>query len=201
VVEGLAAHVWPALGEDRNHLHAAIDAREGEVETVAPFPDTTALTAYLEACGAITLAALTLLGGHDAGLRAAARDVGVALAALRLLRALPADAQAGRLLLPTRRIEAEEVDVHALVRGDNTAGMAAIVGEVRELAETRLRGARKAVHRVDSQSLPAFLPAALAARRFARLRRAGDDAFGPALTRPAPFAPLTLLWHRLRRRY
>lgn len=201
VVAGLAQHVWPALGEDWHHLQAAIDAREGEVETVAPFPDAAALAAYLEACGGITLAALTLLGGQEAGLRTAARDVGVALAVLRLLRALPADAGAGRLLLPARRVEDEGVDVHALVRGESAPGMATVVGEVRRVAEARLAAAREAARRVAPQALPAFLPATLAARRFASLRRAGDDPFGPALTRPAPLAPLTLLWHRMRGRY
>lgn len=198
VVEGLAHSAWPCLEGGWGRLHAAIDAREAEVEEVAPIQDLGGFDAWLQATGGgIGLAALELLGlAADPPVRERVASVGAALAAVRMLRALPADARAGRLLLPADRIEAAGVDLHAIVRGEPSAALSEVVGAVRERAERRLAAAR-AGPRAGRAALPVLLPAALAARRLERLRRAGDDPFTPALTRPLPFAPLRLLWCHL----
>jgi len=197
VVEGLARHVWPRLDGTWDQLQAAIDAREREVEEVAPIRDLAGLEGWLQATGGgLALAAFDVLGVRDDRGRSRANALGVALAAVRLLKSLPADAHAGRLLLPADRVEAKGVDLHAVVRGEVSAGLAEVVGEVRALAERALADAR-AGPRADPAAAPLLLPATLAARRLDRLRRAGDDPFGRALDHPLPFAPLRLLWCRL----
>lgn len=197
VVEGLARHVWPAPQSAWNRLQAAIDAREAEIEEVAPIHDLAGLDGWLQATGGeIATAAVELLGVREQATQARVRALGGALAALRLLRSVPADARAGRLLLPADRVEAKGVDVHTVVRGEPSAGLAQVVGEVRALAERALQAARTGP-RVDPAAAPLLLTAPLAARRLDRLRRAGDDPFDQALGRPLPFAPLRLLWCRV----
>jgi phytoene synthase len=200
VVSGLARHVWPRLGPGWDRLHAAIDAREAEVEEAAPIRDLVGLDDWLGATGGgMATAALEVLGAHHEGAHSRAHALGVALATLRLLKSLPADAAAGRLLLPADRVEAKAVDLHTVVRGEPSPALAEVVGEVRALAERALAVTR-AGPRVDRAVAPLLLPATLAARRLDRLRRAGDNPFDPALGRPMPLAPLRLLWCRLRGR-
>lgn len=197
VVEGLARHVWPRLGPSWDRLHLAIDAREAEVEEEAPIRDLAGLDGWLQATGGgIAAAALEVLGATHEETQARVRALGVALATLRLLKALPADSGAGRLLLPADRVEAKGVDLHAVVRGESSPALAEVVGEVRARAERALAAAR-AGPGVERGAAPLLLQATLAARRLERLRRAGDDPFAPALGRPLPFAPLRLLWCRL----
>lgn len=120
----------------RAELLAIIEARESDLER-APFADTGALWAYLEATsGALMVASARALGGTA---DAVVRDLGVAQGVANYLMAVPALEAAGRLPLPDGRPEAVAALAH-------------------EGLERRARGWR-ARGQVERAARPAFLAA------------------------------------------
>jgi NADH dehydrogenase [ubiquinone] 1 alpha subcomplex assembly factor 6 len=174
----LALHrEWPRLAPARERLHAAIDARERDLEDEA-FADAAALEPYLEAASTgITLAALEVLGVREQAARAAGREIGLARGLVGLLRSAAAGG-AGRRLLPAT----------------GEGGLAAQGRSLGERARAHLRAARRLRAQVPRAALPALLPAALLASDLARLERAGHDPASRTLERRPALAPLKLLW-------
>jgi NADH dehydrogenase [ubiquinone] 1 alpha subcomplex assembly factor 6 len=174
----LALHrEWPRLAPARESLHAAIDARERDLEDEA-FADAAALEPYLEAASTgITLAALEVLGVRQQAARAAGSEIGLARGLVGLLRSAAAGGAGGRLLPATSGV-----------------GLAAQGRSLGERARAHLRAARRLRPQVPRAALPALLPAALLADDLARLERAGHDPGSGALMRRPALAPLKLLW-------
>jgi len=183
VAEALAAARLPEHA--RSRLHAAIDARERELEDL-PFADHAALEAHLEATGAgITLVALDILDAGHGAAALAGRHLGLARGTAELLRAAPDDARA-RLLLPP----AEGGGAPAHRAGPFAAGAAS--GLV-DLARGHVAAARRLRREVPRQALPALLPGTLTDHYLRRLARAGHDPSARRAGRPMPLAPLSLL--------
>jgi NADH dehydrogenase [ubiquinone] 1 alpha subcomplex assembly factor 6 len=174
----LALHrEWPRLAPARDQLHAAIDARERDLEDEA-FADAAALERYLDAASTgIVLAALEVLGVREGAAREAGREIGLARGLVRLLRSAAAGGARRRLLPATRE--------------ESLAAQGRALGE---RAGAHLQAARRLRPQVPRAALPALLPAALIAGDLARLRRAGHDPGSGALERRPPLAPLRLLW-------
>jgi NADH dehydrogenase [ubiquinone] 1 alpha subcomplex assembly factor 6 len=164
VAEALAA----VIGEfrvTRNYFDRLVDARETDLADEAP-TSLAALEDYAEASSAtLVWLALEVLGVRDSAASDAARHIGIAYALAGLLR-----------LLPFR--------THPII----PAGMwmQTGVGELSAAASRHLDAAR--IHRkaIPRPAIPALLPAVIAQRFLARLRRAGGDAFDPVLLDPDP---------------
>jgi NADH dehydrogenase [ubiquinone] 1 alpha subcomplex assembly factor 6 len=191
---------WAGLAPARAHLEAAIEARERELEDEMPIEDEAALARHLDATGAATtLAALHLLGVDDvAAAREAGAHVGCAWALVHLVRSLPSDLGARRLLVPRSALARRGLEAEALFERRPGEGLAAAVAELAGTARSRLREARRLRAGVPRAALAALLPAVFVDLHLKRLRRAGFDPFAPALARPMPAAPLRLLWRRFR---
>ncbi len=168
----------------RDHFDRLINAREADLaqEPPASLP---ALEDYAEATSArLIYLALEVLGVHNGAARKAAHDIGIAYALAGLLRTTPFHARAGRRLIPTDVIEragVSEQDYRAL---RSTPALRAATAELATGALRRLEAAR--VHPIHRAAFPALLPAVIARRSLARLKRAAYDPFDRALAAPDP---------------
>jgi phytoene synthase len=200
VVEALHDRAWTRLHPVRDRLEAAIEARERELEDETPIEDEAALARHLDGTGAATtLAALHLLGADDvAEARDAGAHVGRAWALVHLVRSLPSDLGARRLLVPRSALARRGLEAEALFERRQGEGLNAAVAELVDTAQGHLREARRLRAGVPRRALAALLPAVFVDLHLKRLRRAGFDPSTPALARPMPAAPLRLLWRRLR---
>jgi phytoene synthase len=164
VAEALAA----VIGEfrlTRDHFERLIDARETDLAD-EPAASLAALEDYAEASSArLIYLALEVLGVHEPAAREAGRHIGIAYALAGLLRLLP---------FRTRPIIPAGMSIETGV------------GELSAAASQHLDAAR--IHRktIPRSAIPALLPAIIAQRFLTRLKRAGCDAFDPALLNPDP---------------
>jgi NADH dehydrogenase [ubiquinone] 1 alpha subcomplex assembly factor 6 len=203
VVEALHDRAWPRLESVQGLLEAAIDARERELEEETPIADEAALDRHLQATGGgLTLAALHLLDAADI---AAARDAGTligrAWALVHLIRSLPIDLAARRLLVPRSMLARHNLLPEALFERKGEKVLAHVVAELAAIAQGHLREARRLRAAVPRTALAALLPGVFVDLHLKRLHRAGFDPSAPTLARPMPAAPLRLLWRRLRGAY
>ena len=190
------AQALAALTLDRDAVERMLSARELDMED-RPIADLAALEAYAEATSAgLSHLALDLLEIGDADARAAARHVGIAWSLVGLLRALPFHASRRRLYLPASLLEQTATDAEAVLAGHFDAGLGRAVATVAATAAAHLRAARE--RRVPRQALPVLLPATLADRHLARLRRRGHDPFRLVAGPPSPIDQLALLWRAWR---
>lgn len=202
VVEALHHEAWPRLNAARARLENAVAAHERELEAEVPIAYLADLERHLEATGGeIARAALDLLGAGDERALEAGGRIGGAWALVRLLRALPQDARARRLLLPAALLERHGVALEAIFEGRGDARLAAVVAELAGWARGQLRLGRALRPHVPALARAALRPALFADLQLRRLRRAAYDPLAPALARPMPLAPLRLLWGHLRRAY
>lgn len=197
----LALHeIWPTLRAQREHLDAAIDARERELEE-APFADLADLERHLEATSAgIARAALGLLEVDDATTLAAGRHAALAWGLASLLRSIARDAKDHRVLLPSAHLAHEAASIETVLGQKSDPALARVVAQLAALGESHLQAARKAHRKVPRTALAAVLPGSLAGDYFRRLERAGHDPFAAAAQQRDPLAPLRLAWRAWRAR-
>jgi NADH dehydrogenase [ubiquinone] 1 alpha subcomplex assembly factor 6 len=200
VAEALRDRAWTRLDPVRDRLEAAIDARERELEDETPIADEAALEQHLDATGAtMTLAALHLLEAADvAAARGAGAHIGRAWALVHLMRSLPLDLPARRLLLPRSLLARHGLKPEELFERRGKEILASVVAELAGTVRRDLREGRRLRAGVPRAALATLLPAVFVDLHLKRLRRAGFDVFAPALARPMPAAPIRLLWRRLR---
>ncbi|HEX7328496.1 MAG TPA: presqualene diphosphate synthase HpnD [Casimicrobiaceae bacterium] len=104
VAQALAA-VLPAHPLARGELEAVVDGVERNVEN-RPFPDFAALRAHcLRTGGAVSGLSAGILGFRNPGTLDYARDLGVALQLIDIIRDVGSDARAGRVFLPVDELE------------------------------------------------------------------------------------------------
>jgi len=170
----------------REHFDRLIDARERDLDDEAP-ASLAILEDYAEATSArLVHLALEILGVGDTAARHAGRHVGIAYALAGLLRAVPNQARAGRCLVPVdiaARTEFAAEDYRAL---RTTAALRRATAEIAAAASRHLVLARACRPAIARATLPALLPAIVAARSLRRLERAGYDPFDPTLAAPDP---------------
>lgn len=189
----------PALGGTGLPLaevQALVEARQPEQDPM-PFPDLAAFVAHAEAGGG-RLAALAA-GLLDAGEeeRAAAARAGTAYALMGLLRAAPAHAARGRLLLPADLCGAADVGVQGLAAGRGGAALRPLAEAVAGRAAALLADARRLLPRLPKGRAAPLLVAPLAAQALRRLRKAGGDPLAPAFQLAPPGRAWRLLAHRI----
>jgi NADH dehydrogenase [ubiquinone] 1 alpha subcomplex assembly factor 6 len=168
----------------RAHFDRLINARERDLID-EPLPDFVALEDYAKATSSpLMQLALEVLGIRSPEAQETARQVGIGYALAGLLRAMPFHAYAGRSFVPeeTARRVGLDPDDYAARRG--TPAVCAAAREIAEAAIRYLRSARQRRLTIPRAGLAAVLPAIVAARFVARLRRAGYDPFAPSVAAP-----------------
>lgn len=180
VVEPLTAAIR-SLALSREHFDRMIDARERDLEDEPP-ANLAELEQYAEATSSrLVYLALEALGVRDPAAGKAARHIGIAYALAGLLRAMPFYARAGRCFIPTelvRRAGLAEADYRAL---RTIPALRAVTAEIAAAASRHLVKARIHRERTPQLAISALLPAVIANRGLARLRRVGYDPIHPAL--------------------
>lgn len=200
VVAALQAH-WTFLRPLRPHLDDAIDARELEL-TSDPPADLAVLEERLEtSCGAITRAAVDLLGVSGDETHAAARHLGLALGLIRLVRGLAGDLRQNRLMLPTAMLRRHAIEPAVAAQAVDRGTLAPVVADLTARARRHLDEARLHRGRVARSALAVLLCAPLLDEYLDRLARARHDPLAIADQRPAPWAPLELVVRHTLGRY
>ena len=168
----------------RAHFDRLVDAREEDLDE-APWASLAALEDYAEATSArLVYLALESLGVRDPEAEKAGFHIGVAYALAGLLRALPFLARTRRLIIPDDIAEQTGLDANDYRALRSTPALRAATAAIAAAASRHLASARAHRRSIARPALPALLPAIIAERSLARLKRAGHDPFDPTLTIP-----------------
>ena len=188
-------------GLPREHFERLLDAREADMEEGPP-TDLGVLTGYATATGASlgSLALHVLHPGVDEATQSAVRQIWTAWALVGLLRAIPFHARARRIYLPRDLLAAHGVDIADLLELRRPLQLPGVVRAVAMAAAQRLGEGRALAQSFTRRTLPAALPAVLAARYLRRLEAAGCDVFAPAVQLSPPARTWWLLLAYLRGR-
>jgi NADH dehydrogenase [ubiquinone] 1 alpha subcomplex assembly factor 6 len=200
VVEALTA-VIRACALTRAHFDRLVDAREGDLGEM-PWASLAALEDYAEATSArLVYLALESLGVREPAANKAAFHIGTAYALAGLLRAMPFQARAGRLIIPSDIAEQTQLDTNDYRALRRTPALRAATEAIVAVAYGHLAAARAHRRSIAHAALPALLPAIVAERSLARLKRAGFDPFDPALVAPDTMQSWRLAIASLRYRF
>ena len=174
------------FGLSREPFDRLIDIRERDLADEPP-ASLAALEDYAEgSSAALVHLALQVLGVREATIEETARQVGIAYALAGLLRAMPFHARAGRTYIPADVGERARLDPGDYAAGRGTPALRAAVREIAVAAVRHLRAAREGRPASPRSAIAALLPAIVAGRFLARLRRAEYDPFAPVLAVPDP---------------
>jgi phytoene synthase len=174
------------FGLSREAFDRLIDTRERDLADEPP-ASLAALEDYAEgSSAALVHLALQVLGVREATIEETARQVGIAYALAGLLRAMPFHARAGRTYVPADVGERARLDPGDYGAGRATPALRATIREIAEAAARHLRAAREGRPAIPRSAIAALLPAIVAGRFLARLRRAEYDPFAPVLAVPDP---------------
>jgi NADH dehydrogenase [ubiquinone] 1 alpha subcomplex assembly factor 6 len=200
VVEPLTV-VIRACALTRAHFDRLVDAREGDLAE-APWASLAALEDYAEATSArLVYLALESLGIREPAANKAAFHIGIAYALAGLLRAMSFQARAGRLVIPNDIAEQTQLDANDYRVLRSTPALRAATEAIVAAASRHLAAARAHRGSIAHPALPALLPAIIAGRSLARLKRAAYDPFEPALAVPDVMQSWRLAIASLRNRF
>ncbi|MCC7271850.1 MAG: squalene/phytoene synthase family protein [Alphaproteobacteria bacterium] len=186
-------------GVEPELLRAMVEARRRDLDD-APPATLDDLVAYAAATGgAVARALAQALGGNDRPSQDAARDVGTAWSLVGLLRALPHQARRNRMALPADALAAAGLTPHDVAAGRGRERIRPIVAAVAAVASDAIGRARTA--RPPRATLPALLPARLAAAHLRRLARAAHDPFDARLRAPDGWRAMRVAWGAWTRRF
>ncbi len=170
----------------RTHFDRMIDTRERDLADEPP-PTLAALEDYAEGTAATLLyLALEALGVNEPNAHAAAREVGIGYALAGLLRAMSFHARTGRRYIPADLAERAGLDPQDYVALRDTPALRAAAAQVAEAAAGHLQAARRNRREVPRKARAAMLPAVIAERFLARLKRADFNPFASELAIPDP---------------
>ncbi len=185
----------------RSHFDRMIDTRERDLDDEPP-ATLAALEDYAEGTAATLLyLVLEVLGVTEPAARASAREIGIAYALVGLLRAMPFHARAGRCYIPADIAARTGLDPRDYTGLRDTPALRAAAAAIAEAAAGHLRAARRNRREIPRLARPAILPAVIADRFLARLRRADYNAFAPELATPDPLQSWRLFSAALRGRF
>ena len=182
------AHDLPA-----DVLAGMIDARGLDVQRES-LASMGALDAYLQA----TAGAVFRLGAWIAGARGqdaahASGDAALAWGLTGVMRALPFHSARGQLYLPAEFLRAFGVEAGSVLAGEDSEGLRAALGVLRERAGEALASYRAHGSALPAAALPVFLPLALVP---AYLRRLADPGYRPLaeIAQLNPLARFARIW-------
>jgi phytoene synthase len=189
VIEALAKPIARAR-LDLGELLAMIDAREHDLDHVAP-EDMTVLEGYLEAtAGAVQVSTARLLDADPAEITAA-RAVGTAFGLIGIVRAAALMARQDRAMLPRSLVEAAGVEPDRAWPERSREALRPAIRSICERAMAILDESRRAPWR---RGRAAALPGVLARDYALRIARADFDPQVAAGLRRAPTMPIRLWW-------
>lgn len=175
-------------------IAALIDARSFDVETKI-MPDWASLEAYLAStAGGLFALGAARLGAPDASLEPAASQAALAYGLTGLMRALPVHAASGRVYLPADALIHHGTSPEAVLAGETSEGLRAVLAELRGKARQALAEASRHVGQLDANTRAAFRPLCLVDPYLAALDKAGRD----PLREIAEINPLTRFWRMAR---
>lgn len=178
----------------RARIDRLIDARNFDVETKI-MPDWAALEAYLTAtAGGVFALGGECLGSLGPSLEAAASQAGLAYGLTGLMRALPVHAASGRVYLPADALIRHGTSPQAVLAGESSEGLRAVLAELRGKAREALAEASRHVAQLDANARVAFRPLCLVDPYLAALEKTERD----PLREIAGINPLTRFWRMAR---
>ncbi len=183
-----AAHDLPA-----DVLAGMIDARGLDVQRES-LASMDALDAYLQAtAGAVFRLGAWIAGARGAEAAHASGDAALAWGLTGVMRALPYHSARGQLYLPAEFLRAFGVEAASVLAGEDSEGLRAALGVMRERAEEALARYRAHARALPVAALPVFLPLALVP---AYLRRLADPGYRPLaeIAQLNPLARFTRIW-------
>lgn len=156
------------------------------------------LNAYADAASSnlIRLSAQILNVPESASLTELAHRAGLAYAIAGLLQAFALHAARGQLYIPLEILERHGAQRQDALRMSASAELRAALAEMRLIAREHLRHAARIASSMVPQSVPAFLPVALAGPALARMERADYDPFRPVEL--SPWRRQWLIWRAAR---
>jgi phytoene synthase len=159
------------------------------------------LEGHVEATTSAVLAlALAILGVRDPASQAVARHVGLACGLCRVIRALPRDAAAGRVMLPANVMAGEGIAAADVIAARRSPGLQRAVAAVAELARAHLANVRRIERALPREAAPVLALAGFAARDLATLARNDHDPFAGTLDRGGVLRSLAAAARALRGR-
>ena len=142
-------------------LDGMIDARAVDIYP-EPVADMDALRAYLSAtAGAVFRLGAWIAGARDAGAEAASAEAAMAYGLTGLMRALPYHTARGQLFMPAAFLRSFGIEGEAVLRGEDSEGLRAALGVLRERAGEHLAAFRRQAEALPPSALPVFLPLTL----------------------------------------
>jgi 15-cis-phytoene synthase len=178
----------------RPRVEALIDARSFDIETKV-MPDWASLEAYLAAtAGGVFALGAECLGAPGSSLEPAAFQAGLAYGLTGLMRALPVHAASGRVYLPADALLRHGTSPEAVLAGNSSDGLLAVLAERRLKAKQALAEANRLIAGLDTNARAAFRPLCLVEPYLASLEKAGRD----PLREIAVINPLTRFWRMAR---
>ena len=198
------------FGLTRERFDRLIDAREADLADEPPATQAV-LEAYAEATSSnVIRLALEILGNRpdvdrrlpagDAA-EAAAFHVGIAYALAGLLRAMPFHARSGRCYIAAEIAAASGLDPVDYAEQRASPAVRQAAAAIGAAAAGHLQAARRYRTGIPRALLPALLPAIVAERALARLRKAGWNPFDPRVGTPEPLLTWRLAGALLRRSF
>lgn len=128
---------------------------------------------------AIIATAAQILGSANAATGILVRHVGIALAVMKLLLALPHHAARHQLYVPLEVLERHRAKAEDVLAGQDSDALKAALAELRRHARRQMQAALMETGQVGEGILPALLPLALVAPQLARMDRRGYEPFHP----------------------
>lgn len=174
----------------RAALLGMIDARSADLGG-GGFADLQALKAYLyKSQGAVFALGAQILGGGAHGLDRASNAAGLAYGLAILLRNLPRDAAAGRIMAPLTLLKECDLEPELLLAGEGGDRVLRLVAELEREARAALAQARNQIASCETPVRAAFAPLNLVEPYLDALRAPGHN----PLQHIADINPLVRFW-------
>jgi 15-cis-phytoene synthase len=173
----------------RERLDVMIDARAYDIASKI-MPDRGALETYLhDTAGAMFALGAEVLAARGPSVELAAAQGGLAYGLTGLMRALPVHAAQGRVDIPADALRRHGTAPEEVLAGRASAGLIAVLAELRQNARAALDQARQQVAALDAEARVASLPLSLVEPYLAALEKERDP-----LHRVTNINPLYRLW-------
>lgn len=139
-------------------LQGMIDARSADLDG-GGFHDLPALKAYLyKSEGALFALSARILGADAAQAGRAANEAAVAYGLINLMRVLPCDAAAGRVMLPLSMLDAHAIRPEQILAGKGDADLKPVLAELTGVARTARDRAFLQIAELELSARRAFAP-------------------------------------------
>ncbi len=178
-------------------LNQIIDTRETDLDDVPP-KNLDAIVDYAEGTSASLInLACGILGVSGPDADTCARDAGISVSLIGLVRAIPYMASTGRVTLPTDLCHQAGLDPEKPLQWPTNPDVSAITMPMLARASKHLLSARGSAGRLPRLAVPALLPMSLAGLYLKRLMAVGGDPARLAERTPGMSRHVTLLWRSM----